>query len=218
MGHVGVTTLVCILVRAETQRLRHGRVDGVVEHGENGLLVSRRRQERSLLILVNRVVDVIRGSLTVRFRLVPVDVAPFHPAPSLVVSVLEHVSAVGRHAPKVPLFVRPAAVPGQLHEALVQAQVVPDAVLPALPVFLEVGEFLYYETVYSRQSQLVARRLVERHGYESNVRVGRLLHAFLLCCVTPCLRDVIGRRGGRGSGRHQVLRKVVKVKLLGISL
>lgn len=153
-----VNPLARVLVPAKTG-LGHGLVV-VVELREDGLLV-RRRQKLGALP-EHREVGVIRGNRAAHLRLAPGE-SPFHSPPPFVVAVLEHFSAIGGHAPKIPLFVTTAAISRQLLKAFVEGEIMADAVLPALPVLFIVGEFLYYETVDAGQRELVARGLVQRH-------------------------------------------------------
>ena len=66
-----------------------------------------------------------------------------------------------------------AALPGHLDEALVEAEIVPDGVLPALLVLLEEGKVLLYEVVDLAQSKPLVGAALNRHGDEGDVRVRR---------------------------------------------
>ena len=63
-----------------------------------------------------------------------------------IISRLKHIFDVVLHGP-VAAFSGSGLVPRQLDEALVEAEVVADGVLPALPVVLVVGEVLHDEGV-----------------------------------------------------------------------
>lgn len=63
----------------------------------------------------------------------------------------------------------------QPHEALVQTEIVPHAVLPALPVVPVVREAFHDVAVDAGQGQSAAGRGTDGHGYQGDVRVGRLL-------------------------------------------
>ena len=110
--------------------------------------------------------------------------------PPPVVPVLEHftgrrierpvaalaAAAAPRAADLVLRFRR--LVPRHLHEALVQTEVVPDAVLPALPVLAVVRESIHDVAVDAREGEPSPRRRGDRHRDEGDVRVRGFLVAF----------------------------------------
>lgn len=99
---------------------------------------------------------------------------PLHAPPAPVVALLEHVLAGRVQGPVVALALA-AALPGNFDEALVETQVVPDAVLPALLVLLVEGELGDDVLVDAGQGQPLLRALSDGHGDQSHVRVRRLL-------------------------------------------
>lgn len=62
-----------------------------------------------------------------------------------------------------------------LHEAVVQAEIVPYAVLPALPVLPVVGEPVHDELVDPGERQPLLRRRVDRHRDQGDVGIRWLL-------------------------------------------
>ena len=94
-------------------------------------------------------------------------------APSKKASVLEHLSACGMKLPEVALSGRPV-LPGNLYEAVVEAEVVADGVLPRRPPLSVVRELLNDVVAYFSQGEHLVWRLGDCHGYESNVGVRRL--------------------------------------------
>lgn len=87
--------------------------------------------------------------------------------------VVEHVFSQRVQRPVVS-FSRISRLAGDLNEAVVQGEVVPDGVLPRwelLPVVLEAG---HNELADAAQRELLLRRLQDRHGYERDVRIRRL--------------------------------------------
>jgi len=128
---------------------------------------------------------------------------PAHPPPP-VVAPLEHVgrghpvqrpvaalaTATTAAAARVVLHAGPA--PGYLDETVVQAQVVPDGILPALSVPPVVWELLRDVVVYLAQRHPLVGRGHDGHGDQRDVRVRRFL-------VVP------GGGHVRGRGGHRVL-------------
>ncbi len=90
--------------------------------------------------------------------------------------VLEHGDCLGVQRP-VGTLARPVRPPGDLDEAVVEAEVVPQRVLPPLRVAPVVGEVVHDEPVDLREWEHPLRAVPERHGSEGDVGVGRLLLA-----------------------------------------
>lgn len=90
--------------------------------------------------------------------------------PTQVAPVLEHIPAVGVQSPEGSL---PGLVggPSDLNEAVVEAQRVPDGILPALLVLSVVREQVHDELVDLRQRQHLARRVLDRHGDQADVGI-----------------------------------------------
>lgn len=86
---------------------------------------------------------------------------------------LEHVLGVRVQSPVVALA-WPPGFPRNLHEAVVQRQVVPDGVLPLLGVVPVEGEALRDELVDAAQREAAVRRVGDGHGDEGDVAVGGL--------------------------------------------
>ena len=74
----------------------------------------------------------------------------------------------------VGALARPCGVPGHLDEAVVEAEVVSQRVLPTLRVVPVVGEPLHDELVDLGEGQHPLRGVVDGHRGQRNVRVGRL--------------------------------------------
>lgn len=91
--------------------------------------------------------------------------------------MLEHVERTGVESPEgtLPWSVGPA---WQLHEAVVEAEVVPEGVLPALAIGSVVGEALLYEAVYVAQGEHLLRGRPDCHSRQRDVREGWLLRFF----------------------------------------
>ena len=96
---------------------------------------------------------------------------------------------IGIEYPVVTLPVLPA-LGRQLHEALVQRQVVPDRVSPSLvlPVAV-VREILCYEIVDPVEGQSPLQRALNGHGDECHVRI-RGLHGFQLVVSVVAVHGV----------------------------
>lgn len=100
-------------------------------------------------------------------------VGPLHPPSTPVVAVFEHILVLRVQRPVVALaFAAPLS--GHLHEALVEAEVVADGVLPALLVALEVGELGRDVLVNLGEGSPLEVRRLDGHGDERHVRVRRL--------------------------------------------
>ena len=109
----------------------------------------------------------------------------------------DHVVAGGVQHPVVALT-RVVVVAGHLDEALVEAEVVSDGVLPALLVALVVREVLHDEFVDLAESHALLGAAADGHHDEGVVAVGRFLRPLvLLLPVLPVLVLVLcGLRGG----------------------
>ena len=88
-------------------------------------------------------------------------------------SILKHGDGLGVERP-VGALARPGGMPGHLDEAVVEAEVVPQGVLPALRVVPVVREALHDELVDLGEGQHPLRRVVDGHRGQRNVRVRRL--------------------------------------------
>jgi hypothetical protein len=80
-------------------------------------------------------------------------------------------------------------MPGHLHEALVQREVVADRVLPALLVLAVVWEVLHDKFVYTIEGEALLRALTDRHHDEGVVTIRRLL---ILLLIAVGLRAICG--------------------------
>ncbi|MPC28380.1 hypothetical protein E2C01_021584 [Portunus trituberculatus] len=151
------------------------------------------------------------------------------PAPQ-VGAVVEHVPGLRVQRPVRPLT-RLLVVTGYLDETFVETQVVANGVLPPLLVFPIVRKPLHDELVDAVQSDALLGVVLDGHGNESDVRVGRLHHVLgrgvLLCGVAigmvaahstvPVITVGIGSHGGHllqrrrrvGGGRMTVVRLLV---------
>ena len=92
-------------------------------------------------------------------------------------AVVEHVVRVGIQRP-VTSLTRFLVVPGYFDEALVQAEVVPDGVLPTLLVFAVVRKPFHDELVDAVEGDLLVLRVLDGHRDQGYVRVRRLDHVF----------------------------------------
>lgn len=88
-------------------------------------------------------------------------------------AVLEHVARVGVQRPEGPLA-RLVGGARHLHEAVVEGQRVPDGVLPALLVLPVERKQVHDELVDLRQGEHPLRVVLDGHGDEGDVGVGRL--------------------------------------------
>jgi len=89
-------------------------------------------------------------------------------------ALLEHVLGGGVDGPVVALA-RPSQSLGQLDEALVETEVVPHRVLPALVRAAEKRKPLLQVLIDLVQSHPLCRRVLDRHHDQCDVRVRRLL-------------------------------------------
>jgi len=94
-------------------------------------------------------------------------------------AVVEHVLGGWVEGPVVALT-RVAGLPGDLDEAVIEGEVVSDAVLPGGKPLSVVGKPVHDELTDSAQGQALVRRLENGHRDEGNVRIGRLDKAPLL--------------------------------------
>ena len=99
-------------------------------------------------------------------------------SPAPVIAVLEHFAGGRVQGPVTSLsgcmtlaVVRARPVPRYLHEAVIQAEVMPYAVLPALSVLPVVGEPVHDELVDAGKRQPSLRRRVDRHRDQSDIGV-----------------------------------------------
>lgn len=93
--------------------------------------------------------------------------------PPQIAAVLKHVPGVGVKGPE-RTFARFIRGPGYFQETVVEGQRVADGVLPALLVLPVKGEKVHYPLIDLAEGQHLAGRLLDGHGYQRNVRVGRL--------------------------------------------
>lgn len=87
-------------------------------------------------------------------------------------------------SPEVPLSLS-TAVAWHLHEALVQRQIVPDRVLPAFLVLLEVGKPGGDVGVYLAQGRPFLSTVLNGHGDQSDVAKRRLLTGRVVVATVP---------------------------------
>lgn len=97
-------------------------------------------------------------------------------------------------------FSRVVVVSGNFNETLVQREIVPDGILPALFVVLVVGEMAHYVLVDAVQSEPLLRTLTDGHHDESVVTVRRLLALLLVVRLSILRVLLLGRVGGRVDG------------------
>lgn len=81
------------------------------------------------------------------------------------------VTALSDRTTVLLFVVRASLVPRYLHEAIVQAEIVPNAVLPALTVLPVVRESFHDEPVDAGERQPPFRRGIDGHRYQGDVRV-----------------------------------------------
>jgi hypothetical protein len=93
--------------------------------------------------------------------------------PAKIAPVLEHISRVRMQRPVRPLpgLVRGS---GHLHKTVVETQRMADGVLPSLLVLSVEGEQVHDKLVNVTQSEHLAGRVLDRHGDEGDVGIGRL--------------------------------------------
>lgn len=111
------------------------------------------------------------------------------PLSSSVVAILEHVFAVGVQSPVVS-FAWFSFLSRDFHEAVVQAQVVTNGVLPALLVLMVVREPVHDELVDTVQCYFTVRSVLHSHGDERNVAVRWFLRLLPLLHVGDHLQSV----------------------------
>ena len=109
---------------------------------------------------------LFQGVLLIRVKLEPL------PAPEQG-SVLKHGDGLGVESP-VGALARPGGMPRYLDEAVVEAEVVPEGVLPALGVLPVVREVVHDELVDLGEGQHPLLTVVEGHRGECYVGVGGL--------------------------------------------
>lgn len=90
--------------------------------------------------------------------------------PSEVATVFKHVPGIGVQRPEgaLPGLVRS---PGDLQEAVIEAEGVPDGVLPTLLVLTVEGKQVHDELVNLTKGQHFARRVLNGHRDQADVRV-----------------------------------------------
>lgn len=104
------------------------------------------------------------------------------------------------------LVVRADLVPRHFHEAIVEAEIVPNAVLPALTVLPIVWESVHDEAVDAGKRQPSLRCRIYGHRYQGDVRIRRLfvtrrrLAGDRRCC--PGERRLAQRRPGNAGSQH----------------
>ena len=127
------------------------------------------------------------------------------PPPPQEAPVFEHVIRVRVQGPIAALsgFL---IVAGHLDKTLVEGQIVPDAVLPALLVVSVKGKPLHDKLVNPIQGHLLVRRVLDSHGDERDVAVGGFDHILGLR-----LRGVRSIRPGHAGGVLVVSRVRVHV-------
>ena len=119
-------------------------------------------------------VSILRGARDSGNRQVAL---PFSPPEEA--SVVEHVLGEGVQGPVVALAGIPG-LPRYFDEAVVEREVVPDAVLPRGELLLVIGEAVPDEVADAAQRQPLVRRLKNGHRDEGDVRVRRLHDAAVL--------------------------------------
>lgn len=122
--------------------------------------------------------------------------------PSKVAPVLEHVPALGVQGPERALarLVRGAR---HLHEAIVEAERVPDRVLPPLLILPVEREQIHDELVDLGQGEHLGRRVLDRHRDQADVRVGRLRVGVAAPVRLVGPRPLQGRVGRVGLGQGE---------------
>lgn len=98
--------------------------------------------------------------------------------------ILEHFRTCRMQLPEVSLA-RWAILPGYLNEAVIQAQIVSDWILPSGPAFAVVWKLCDDVVANLTQSQHLVGRLRNSHGYECNVGV-RWLDVILVALGSRC--------------------------------
>ena len=108
--------------------------------------------------------------------------------------------------PVVSLARRVGLVARDLHEALVQGEVVADGVLPAAAVVPVEGKVVHDVVVYLVQCQLLLGRALDRHGDEGDVGEWRPLvhlHELLRAVADDSSQQGEGERAGGVDGCQQ---------------
>lgn len=98
------------------------------------------------------------------------------PGPPSEGTLLKHELAGGVNGPVVS-FARSAQAFGQLDEALIEGQIVPDRVLPALVGTPEEGEAALKELVDFTEGQPLGGRALDSHNDQGYVGVGGFLRS-----------------------------------------
>lgn len=98
-----------------------------------------------------------------------------HPPPPPVVAFLKHVVEGGVQHPEVSFTTHTALLNGHLEEAVVEREIVTNAVLPAPFVVFIIYKFRLDVVVYSTQGQSLVLAVLNGHCDESHVRVWRPL-------------------------------------------
>lgn len=109
-------------------------------------------------------------SLRIRLRR---SIRPLHPPPPPVIPILEHILELRIQRPVIPLPIS-SALSWYLQKTLIKRQIVPNRVLPALFVALEVRKFGGDVSIDLREGGSFQVRRLDGHGDEGHVRVGRL--------------------------------------------
>lgn len=113
-----------------------------------------------------------------------------HLLPPLVVSILKHVTVSRMKWPQVTFsFTRRMGwISRSFDEAVIQAQIMSDAVLPSFVFFLEVGKPAGYVLIYRSKWKLLFFRFFDRHYNQCNIRIWRFLMWWFLSTWTTELR------------------------------
>lgn len=104
----------------------------------------------------------------------------------------EHVLGARVQHPVIP-FSRVVVMSGNFDETLVEREVVPDGILPALFVVLVVRKVTHYILVDAVQSEPLLRTLTNGHHDKSVVTVRRLLALFLIVRLSILRVLLVGR-------------------------
>ena len=93
------------------------------------------------------------------------------------IPVLEHVLAIGRERPVIPLS-RLSFFPRDFHKAIVQTQIMSNRILPPLLVVMVIWESVHNELVDAVQSDFLVGGVANRHRDQRDVGVRGLLGGF----------------------------------------
>lgn len=115
--------------------------------------------------------------------------------PTEIATVLEHVSAIGMKSPEGALA-RLVGRTGNLDETVVEAEGMPDRVLPALLVLPIEREQVHDELVDLGQREHLGGRVLDGHGDQADVGVG-----WLRVRVTPAI-GLVGSSALQGGIRR----------------